>query len=233
MDDTPNPLTTWIEDPAEGPAPRRPKVSLESVDQARAWMCYAAFSGDLEKTAIASKVPLAALVALEHDFNWVAKLKRLKTGAGESDAERVANRAVNYLQAQRMRDVLEDALRLLSDPEELLRQLVKFKFAADGAVERIDVNPKAVLDLAKALETVQNMSYRALGDKIPTAAETVNSSDRGTSAASVISVRSVISALTEMQERDEEDKRARKAQRTKEANTDGSEKEIQAPLSQD
>jgi hypothetical protein len=196
-------------------------------------MCYAAFSGDLEKTSIASKVPLAALVALEHDFNWVAKLKRLKTGAGESDAERVANRAVNYLQAQRMRDVLEDALRLLSDPEELLRQLVKFKFAADGAVERIDVNPKAVLDLAKALETVQNMSYRALGDKIPTAAETVNSNDRGTSAASVVSVRSVISALTEMQEHAEEEKRARKAQRAAENLSDGSQEKVPAVLPQD
>jgi hypothetical protein len=36
------------------------RVSLERVDQARAWMCYAAFSGDVEKTALAAKVSAAA-----------------------------------------------------------------------------------------------------------------------------------------------------------------------------
>ena len=55
MTDVPNPLDTWIEDPSTTPVPKRPpKVALETVDQARAWMCYAAFSGDIEKTAIAS-----------------------------------------------------------------------------------------------------------------------------------------------------------------------------------
>jgi hypothetical protein len=55
MTESPNPLDTWIEDPSTTPAPKRPsKVALETVDQARAWMCYAAFSGDIEKTAIAS-----------------------------------------------------------------------------------------------------------------------------------------------------------------------------------
>ena len=229
MTESLNPLDTWIEDPSTTPVPKRPpKVALETVDQARAWMCYAAFSGDLEKTAIASKVPLSAIEALEHDFNWPAKLKRLKTGAGESDAERVANRAINYLQAQRMREVMERTLKLVEDPEELIKVLVKFKFAEEGDLTKIDVNPKAILDLSKALETVQNMSYRALGDKIPTAAETVNSGDRGTSAASVVSVRSVLSALTEMQEHAEEEKRARKAQRAAENLSDGSQEEIPA-----
>lgn len=200
MTESPNPLDTWIEDPSTTPAPKRPsKVALETVDQARAWMCYAAFSGDIEKTAIASKVPLSAIQALEHDFNWPAKLKRLKTGAGESDAERVANRAINYLQAQRMREVMERTLKLVEDPEELIKVLVKFKFAEEGDLTKIDVNPKAILDLSKALETVQNMSYRALGDKVPSFAETVKASDKGVGGSTnVANVRQVLSMLTEM-----------------------------------
>lgn len=157
-------------------------------------MCYASFSGDVDKAAIASKVPSDIIRALEHDFDWVSKLRKLKSGAGVSDAEKTANRAVNYLQAQRLREVLEESLRLLEDPEQLARALVKFKLASDGDVLGIEVSPKALLDLTKALESAQNMSYRALGDKLPTQADTVNEKDKGV-ASSVSSVRDVISAL--------------------------------------
>ena len=177
------------------------RVSLEKVDQARAWMCYAAFSGDVEKTALAAKVSATAVRALEHDFRWAEKLKRLKTGAGESDAERVANRAVNYIQAQRMRDVLDRALRLLDSEEELMKAMVRFKFARDGDVEKIEINPKAILDLAKALEAAQNMSYRALGDRVATTAQGVDGTEKGsTLAAGVANVRSVIDALADLRD---------------------------------
>jgi len=159
-------------------------------------MCYAAFSGDVEKTSISAKIPAAIILALEHDFDWPTKLKRLKSGAGVSDAEKTANRAVNYLQAQRLRDVLEESLRLLESPEELTKMLVKFKYTKEGDVDCVDVNPKALLDLTKALESVQNMSYRALGDKLPTQADTVNEKDKGV-ASSMSTVRDVISALAE------------------------------------
>lgn len=164
------------------------------IDQARAWMCYASFSGDVDKAAIASKVPADIIRSLEHDFDWVSKLKKLKSGAGVSDAEKTANRAVNYLQAQRLRDVLEESLRMLESPEELVKALVKFKYTKEGEVEYVESTAKTLLDLTKALESVQNMSYRALGDKLPTQADTVNEKDKGV-ASSVASVRDVISAL--------------------------------------
>ena len=157
-------------------------------------MCYASFSGDVEKAAIASKVPSEIIRALEHDFDWVTKLRRLKSGAGVSDAEKTANRAVNYLQAQRLRDVLEESLRLLENPEELTKMLVQFKYTREGDVDCVTVNPKALLDLTKALESVQNMSYRALGDKLPASADVVNEKDKGV-ASTVSSVRDVIAAL--------------------------------------
>jgi len=159
-------------------------------------MCYCSFAGDLEKTSISAKVPIAVLQSLEHDFDWVAKLRKLKSGAGVSDAERTANRAVNYLQAQRMRDVLERSLRLIEDEEQLLKLMLKFKFSREGEIEHVEVNPKAILDLTKALESAQNMSYRALGDKLPAAADVVNENDKGV-AGSMTSVRDVIAALAE------------------------------------
>jgi len=98
-----NPLTEYIE------APPRPSYDVSKVDQARAWMIYCGFSGGIEKTSISSKVPAAVIRSLEHDYNWPVKLSRLKRGAGESEAEKTANRAVSYLQAQRMRDITQKA----------------------------------------------------------------------------------------------------------------------------
>ena len=159
-------------------------------------MLYAAFSGDIEKAAISSKVPASVIRSLEHDFNWVAKLKRLKTGAGESEAEKVANRAVSYLQAQRMREVIENALRLVEDEEALIRALVKFKLTKEGEVEHVECTSKTLLELAKALESVHAMCYRALGDRVPVAADVVR--DKNQSPNSVSDVRQVIELLSEM-----------------------------------
>jgi hypothetical protein len=61
MTEVPNPLTSYIEDPPAGAPPARSRIALESVDQARAWMCYAAFGGDTEKASIASKVPIPCI----------------------------------------------------------------------------------------------------------------------------------------------------------------------------
>jgi hypothetical protein len=194
-----NPFEQYIEDPAGGNRPVT-KFDLTKVDQARAWMVYAAFDGDEEKAAISSKVPVQAIKALAHDYNWAAKLKRLKTGSGEPEAERIANRAVNYVQAQRMRTILEKSVELLEDEEQLLRVLIKYKLTKEGDVESIEVNPKAVLELTKALEVVQNMSYRALGDKLPTKADDVEGKNAGTEG-SVANVRKVINILVNMQDR--------------------------------
>lgn len=194
-----NPFKQYIEDPTSGERPVT-MFDLTKVDQARAWMVYAAFDGDEEKAAIASKVPVEAIRALAHDYNWAAKLKRLKTGSGEPEAERVANRAVNYVQAQRMRTILEKSIELLEDEEQLLRALLKYKLTKEGDVESIEVSPKAVLELTKALEVVQNMSYRALGDKMPAKADDTEGKAAGAQG-SVANVRKVINILVNMQER--------------------------------
>ena len=194
-----NPFKHYIEDPMNGERPVT-MFDLTKVDQARAWMVYAAFDGDEEKAAIASKVPVEAVRALAHDYNWAAKLKRLKTGSGEPEAERIANRAVNYVQAQRMRTILEKSIELLEDEEQLLRALLKYKLTKEGDVESIEVSPKAVLELTKALEVVQNMSYRALGDKMPAKADDTEGKAAGAQG-SVANVRKVINILVNMQER--------------------------------
>ena len=72
----------------------RPYGRTEGVDQAKVWLCYASFCGDVEKASISSKTPLAVVRSLEHDFNWPDKLKRLRSGTGVSETEKTVNRAV-------------------------------------------------------------------------------------------------------------------------------------------
>lgn len=191
-----NPLTEYIEDPADGEVPPRPSYDISKVDQARAWMIYCGFSGDIEKTSISSKVPAAVIRSLEHDYNWPVKLARLKRGAGESEAEKTANRAVSYLQAQRMREIIEKSLEMLENEEALVKALVRFKFAKEGEIESVEFTPKHVLDLAKALESVHSACYRALGDKIPAQADPVNAETKNNS---ISTVRDVIGVLQDMQ----------------------------------
>ena len=97
-----------------------------------------------------------------------------------------------------MRDILERSMELLEDEEGLLRALVQVKLTRDGDVDSVNVNPKAVLELTKSLEVVQNMSYRALGDKVAAQAEGVDGQPAG-AAGRVQAVRDVIGVLTEMQ----------------------------------
>ena len=193
-----NPLIEYIEDPTDGPPPPHlGNYDPLTIDQARTWMCYAAFSGDIEKTAISAKVPAPMVRALEHDFNWPTKLKRLKTGAGEAEAEKVANRVVNYLQAQKLRDIVTTAIELYTSEDKLISALVKFRYIKEGEIAEITQNPKAVLDLCKALESIHNCCYRALGDKIPTnidAHKTIRGGDEH-----IATVRDVLATLATMQ----------------------------------
>lgn len=169
------------------------------TDQARVWMCYAGFGGDLEKTAMAAQVPLAVVRALEHDFNWIVKLKKLKTGAGAPEAEKLANRAVSYIQARRLREIVERAINLVEDEEALLRAMLKFHLTKEGDVDRVEVNSKALLDLAKAMESAHSACYRALGDKVPAQADPVESREKGGN--SLTTVRDVLNVLEDMRQK--------------------------------
>jgi hypothetical protein len=174
-------------------------MDLARIDQARLWMSYVAFSGDLERVAKAAKVPVSAIASIEHDFDWTAKLRKMKNGSGAEESEREANRAVSYMQAQRMRDLIEKSISLLEDPEALLRSLVKIKFLREGDVEEVVVSPKALLDLAKALESIHNACYRALGDVAARKADPVAEKTDKVTPVGLPDLRKILGALESME----------------------------------
>lgn len=159
------------------PESSSPLALVNKVDQVKAFMLFAFFGGDCVKTAQGCSVDVRIIEALSHDFRWLDHIKgqnRLDTAEGLK-SEQEANRARNYVAAQRIGMILEHiTLGAAKDPE------------AWAAMNCTDVDPetgqktftsKPLVEIAKAAQIVQDMTYRALGDKMAGTASTTAASD--------------------------------------------------------
>lgn len=154
-----------------------PNALVNKVDQVKAFHLYAFFGGDAEKTARTCGVETRIIESLAHDFNWPAQIKgqhRLDTDEGRK-IEQDINRARNYVMAQRIASIIEHiTLKAAEDPE---------KWAE---INCVDIDPetdqkifssKPLVEIAKAAQIVQDMTYRALGDKVAGNATTTLTGD--------------------------------------------------------
>lgn len=152
-------------------------LAVQEVDQVKAFMLYAYFGGDAVKTAQVCSTETKTIVALAHDFQWADRIKgqnRMDTDEGLK-LEQQANRARNYVMAQRIGTLIEHvALRAAEDPE---------KWAdvncidVDPETGEKTFDPKPLVEIAKAAQIVQDMTYRATGDKLAAVASTTEASD--------------------------------------------------------
>jgi len=140
------------------------QVNKNELDVSQIWQTYVAFNGDADKTACALDIPVNDIRDLASAENWAAKIadwNRLREGDPRESQIQI-NRAINYVQAHRMRSILDKVVTYLSE--------------ADGEklVQRLTVNTKngpelktrALTDLVKAAEACQLMTSRALGDTV-------------------------------------------------------------------
>lgn len=154
---------------------RIPAKTAEQVDQVKVFHLFAFFGGDSLRTAAAARVDHRIVEALAHDFNWLSQIKgmnRLDTPDG-LEAEQAANRAANYVMAQRLRDVISSVV-LDAEKDDTFAKTLCIDVDADG---NKTFTPKPLVEIAKASEIVHNLSYRALGDKIGAKSDTVASVD--------------------------------------------------------
>lgn len=148
-----------------------PNTTLDKrrIDVVRVFLHYVASVGDVERTALACDLDPEIVRKLAESEGWNDKIKRLTLaskggGMQAGDFERLQNRALNWVQAHRLRQVLDEVITHYHamSPEEIIESItVKDK----ENVPRISA--RFFSDLAKALETVQGMSYAALGDTVP------------------------------------------------------------------
>lgn len=165
MDSNP---TSRIRIPDEPPKPHKVKL-----DRQQAFLLYATFCGDVERTAHALNVePLVILRAAEEE-GWNVKLQpiiALKRSTRPGDVERAINRALNFVQAHRFRLFLERIIQRFADMDSDQLEELLFPMSSIGLPTRPDaeitkrLSTRAFADLASALEKAQALTYMALND---------------------------------------------------------------------
>ena len=135
----------------------------EKVDEVQLFMLFTLFGGDCRRVSAVTRVSVRTIEALAHDFNWKGKIagrQRLDTDEGQ-EHERVLNRVSSYVTAERLSRVFSNLVASLdSDP------LAARAFCtAVGDNGEVSFSVKNLTELAKGLQTVNDIKYRALGDK--------------------------------------------------------------------
>jgi hypothetical protein len=156
----------------EAPSGNKRQLTKQD-DVVRLFTLFALFGGNTMRTAAVARVPEDRVKALAHDFDWKNKLagrSRLDTDEGK-EAEREVNRVANYVVADNLSKVFEHLITELGSDEMFARA---FCTETDEDGEK-HFNTKNLVELAKGLQIVADIKYRALGDKLAAAADTTNS----------------------------------------------------------
>lgn len=145
--------------------------NVAHIDRENAFLLYAAFTGDLERTAHSLGIRTIDVLNIANEDHWNEKLKGildLKKSGKPGDIERACNRALNFVQSHRMRMIIERAIRDLSQmsDEELREHLFTDTIVEkDGTISKCKkLVTRPLADLAAAIEKCHAMSYAALND---------------------------------------------------------------------
>jgi len=148
-----------------------PETAPQEVNRETAFLLYATFCGDVERTAHALNVRAVDLLRVADAEGWDSKLAgilALKKSTRPGDLERAINRALNYVQAHVWRQFLDRivqnmcAMNAAEISEHIFSEQSGAK-PADGVVVR-KLNTRGLADLSSALEKAHHMTYAALND---------------------------------------------------------------------
>jgi hypothetical protein len=147
------------------------------LDVAQIFLTYISLVGDVERTAAALDLEPSIVESLAEQEGWITKVKRLSMMAGSGkpgDYERAQNRALNFVQAHRMRMTLDAMLRSFDGktPEEIVEM-----FQTLDKQGNRHLSGRFLADLAAAAEKVHALSYAALGDSVKERVERADPND--------------------------------------------------------
>jgi hypothetical protein len=158
------------------------------MDRENAFLLYATFCGDVEKTAHALNIAPADVLAVVEAEKWNEKLRsiiELKKSARPGDLERAINRALNFVQAHSLRLFVERVIRRLSGMSE--EEMEGYIFTKSGGINKKTgeemsmkgLSTRAIADLASAMEKAHSLTYHALNDTAPERARRDTPDDDG------------------------------------------------------
>jgi hypothetical protein len=129
----------------------------------RALMAYISTLGDPEQTSRLTQVGVERIRRWAEADGWNEKISALLSVKKEQGQQMFAielNRLMNLTQAVRLRGLLDEVLTRLMCQEEDLADWLSVK-----SKDACNVTAKPLLDLAKAIQSVQQATYMALGDQ--------------------------------------------------------------------
>lgn len=137
-------------------------------DNIQAFQTYVAFNGDCQRTAVALNITLAEVQGMAAQGDWekhAEQWKSLREGSSQ-DVSIQVNRAVNFVQAHRLRGLIDKVVSKLSDmpADELMDLLATKAKGKDGELRVTGFSVRQLTDLTKAAEAAHLMTQRALGD---------------------------------------------------------------------
>lgn len=142
------------------------KIDTSKLDVAQVFLTYMSLVGCVEKVAAALDMDPAIVQGLADEFGWDVKLRRvsLMSKSGKpGDYERAQNRALNFVQAHRLRLVLDKLIAAYSDLSPLDAVMKCSSVDREGVPH---ASARFFADVAAAMEKVQALSYAALSDSI-------------------------------------------------------------------
>jgi curved DNA-binding protein CbpA len=149
-------------------------LSTTKINEAHLFILWQSLGGSAEVVSRATGIRKNVIEALAHDYQW-DMLAGGKLALQDKELEKKINRAQNYLQAVRLRGLLDSVMSHLT-AEENKEKLESTIFTTSDKGEP-KIGAKGLVELAKAYETLHNITYRALGDKEAESADTTSSDD--------------------------------------------------------
>lgn len=141
----------------------------DTIDRDKAFQTYAAFNGDVARTAHALNVEPLVLLKMVDEGQWSIRLRSIfelrKTGK-PADVERGISRTINFVQAHRLRMYLDRVVAWLynMNDEEMIDFCVKPVLDKEGNSVGKMIVLKPLAELATALEKVHMMCYYSMAD---------------------------------------------------------------------
>lgn len=146
-------------------------------DREQAFLFFASFSGDIERTAHALGTSAEIVLKIADEGSWTSRLAavlKLRTCGRPGDVERAINRATNFAQAHRARLFLERLITKIyrltdTELEEycFVTETRRSKDKVTGEVEETHekkISTRPFADLASAMEKIHGLTYLALSD---------------------------------------------------------------------
>ncbi len=136
-----------------------------ALDVAKIFLTYTAFAGDEQKTAVTLDMPVEDVQGLAVQEHWKDKLAQINKFGGDAKTVQVQiNRAINFVQANRARALLDRVLTIMLAKAHEGDGSSLMEFLTTTGPKGSEFKTRALTDLVKALESAQQMTQRALGD---------------------------------------------------------------------